>query len=67
MNTVLSPIESEFATAKEAEAYDCWFRTQVQEAIDDSRPSLPHDQVMGDIHALLEEKRKEGNKVESLP
>jgi hypothetical protein len=27
---------------------DAWFRAQVQEAIDDPRPSIPHDQVMAD-------------------
>lgn len=58
MNAVLSPIESEFATAEEAAAYDRWFRAQVQEAIDDPRPSIPHDQVMARMRAIIEEKRK---------
>lgn len=58
MNAVLSPIESEFATSEEAAAYDRWFRAQVQEAIDDPRPSIPHDQVMARMRAIIEEKRK---------
>lgn len=58
MNAVLSPIESEFSTAEEAAAYDRWFRAQVQEAIDDPRPSIPHDQVMARMRAIIEEKRK---------
>lgn len=53
MNAVLSPIESEFATAEEAAAYDRWFRDQVQEAIDDPRPSIPHDQVMAEMRAII--------------
>ena len=28
----LSPIESEFATTEEAEAYDLWFRAKVEKA-----------------------------------
>jgi|TARA_R110002012_G_scaffold282163_2_gene471828 DNA-damage-inducible protein J len=26
-------------------AHDAWFRTKVQEALDDVRPAIPHDQV----------------------
>lgn len=25
--------------------YDAWFRARVQEALDDSRPAIPHDEV----------------------
>lgn len=41
-----------------AHAYDQWFRAQVQDAIDDPRPSIPHDQVMADVRALIERKRQ---------
>jgi hypothetical protein len=58
MNAVLSPIESEFATAEEAAAYDTWFRDQVQKAIADPRPSIPHDQVMAEMRAIIAAKRK---------
>lgn len=58
MNADLSPIESEFATLEEAEAYDLWFCNQVQEAIADPRPSIPHDQVMAEMRALIAAKRK---------
>ena len=43
--------------AHEAAAYDKWFRAQVQEAIDDPRPSIPHEQVMADAQALIDTKR----------
>ncbi len=66
MNTVLSPIESEFATAEEAEAYDRWFRVQVQEAIDDPQASIPHDQVMAEMRAIIAAKRK-NTKANSSP
>ena len=59
MNTKLSPIESEFATTEEAEAYDRWFRAKVQESLDDSSPLIPHDQVMAEMQELLDAKRRE--------
>jgi hypothetical protein len=46
---------SQFAAAA---AYDQWFREQVQEAIDDARPGIPHDQVMADVQAILDAKRQ---------
>ncbi|MFM0593994.1 type II toxin-antitoxin system RelB family antitoxin [Paraburkholderia dilworthii] len=61
MNAILSPIESEFATAEEAEAYDRWLRAEVQASLDDPAPNVPHDKVMGDMRALLAE-RKAGRK-----
>ncbi len=33
----------------EAAAYDKWFRAQVQAAIDDPRPSIPHEQVKAEF------------------
>jgi hypothetical protein len=34
--------------AHEAAAYDKWFRAQVQEALDDPRPNIPHEEVVAD-------------------
>jgi hypothetical protein len=67
MSAVLSPIVSEFETEEQATSYDRWFRAKVQAAIDDPRPGIPHDQVMAEMHALIEEKRKkhDARKVES--
>lgn len=61
MSAVLSPIVSEFETQAMADAYDAWFRTQVQKSIDDPRPSIPHDQVMSEVRALLIKKQTEFN------
>ena len=49
----LSPIESEFATTEEAEAYDRWFRARVQASLDDTHRSMPHDQVMAEMDAII--------------
>lgn len=62
MNTKLSPIESEFATAEEAEAYDRWFRAKVQASIDDTRPSIPHDQVMAEMDAIISEAEQQSGR-----
>lgn len=34
-----------FGFATDPAAYDAWFREKVQEALDDPRPAIPHDQV----------------------
>ncbi len=39
MNTVLSPIESEFKTATEAQAPDAWFRARVQASLETPAPA----------------------------
>lgn len=40
------------------EAYDTWFRAKVQEALDDKRPSVPHQQVMDEAQTLIDRKRR---------
>lgn len=61
MSVQLSPIVSEFETEEQAASYDKWFRAQVQSAIDDPRPNIPHDQVMAEMRELLEAQRKMSN------
>lgn len=58
MSIPLSPIVSEFETEEQAASYDRWFRAKVQASIDDPRPNIPHDQVMVEMRALIESKRK---------
>lgn len=43
--------------AHEASAYDAWFRKQVQEALDDPSPSIPHAQVMTEVQAIIDAAR----------
>ena len=42
----------------DAEAHDAWFRAKVREALDDPRPTVPHEQVMTETQALIGEKRR---------
>ena len=55
--TTLNPRVSEFETQEQADCYDAWFRAKVQEAIDDKRPRIPHDQVAQRIETILAELR----------
>jgi len=34
-----------FSLTQSAEGHDAWFRAKVQEALDDPRPDIPHDEV----------------------
>lgn len=52
------PIVSEFAATEEAEAYDVWFRKKVQDALDDPRPPIPHDEVVRQVKATIDRNRK---------
>jgi len=49
----LDPIVSEFASTEDEEAYDIWFRAKVQEALDDTRPLIPHDEVVARVKATI--------------
>ena len=40
------------------ETYDDWFRRKVQEALDDPGPLLSHEEVMSEMRALIDAKRK---------
>lgn len=39
--------------AHEAAAYSKWLAAEIQDAIDDPRPSIPHDEVMADMDAEI--------------
>ena len=58
MHTVLDPIVSEFQTEEQAASHDQWFRAEVEKALANSNPRIPHDQVMAEMRALIESKRK---------
>ena len=45
-------------THANAAAYDKWVRAQVQEAIDDPRPTIAHEDVMKKANARIEAMRK---------
>ncbi|WP_420145228.1 stability determinant [Sphingobium sp.] len=53
----LSPIESEFATTEEAEAYDVWFRTTVEARMKSDAPGIPHDEAMARMQAIIDRRK----------
>lgn len=40
-----------FAITPSPEKYDAWFRKKVQEALDDPRPMIPHEEVVRRMEA----------------
>lgn len=50
----LDPLLSEFATQREADDYDRWFRAKVAASLDDPRPGVPHDEAMARIDATIQ-------------
>lgn len=60
----LSPIESEFSTAEEAEAHDRWFREKVRKALKSDKPPVPHKQVIEEAREIIERKRRAASRLE---
>lgn len=61
---LLSSIAYEFETDEQAASYDRWFRAKVAASLADPRPAIPHDEVMAEMDALIDqleiEHRKRG-------
>lgn len=55
MNTVFYPILSEFESSKHQAEYNIWFKAKITKAMADTRPTIPHDQVV----AYLKKRRVE--------
>ncbi len=49
----LDPLISEFETEADAKAYDKWFREEVQKAMEDDSPGIPHDEVMAEMDRII--------------
>ncbi len=55
MKTEYSPLVSEFENQAQEASYNTWLNAKVQASLSDTRPSVPHDQVMAKARALLDE------------
>ncbi|MEZ0470169.1 type II toxin-antitoxin system RelB/DinJ family antitoxin [Luteimonas salinilitoris] len=40
------------------DAHDAWFRAKVQEALTDTRATVPHQEVMDEAQAVIDRKRR---------
>jgi len=49
----LRPFEVEVETEEEYAAYNAWLRAKVREAELDTRPDVPHEEVMARIDARI--------------
>jgi hypothetical protein len=50
-----SPIVSEFATPEQAAAYERWLRKKVAASLAEPGPGVPHDEVMANTQAIIDE------------
>ena len=57
----IDPTLTEHDSLEEIEAYDSWFCAEVQASIDEVGPDIPHDQVVAEMRAHIEERRKARN------
>ncbi|MDZ7853922.1 MAG: stability determinant [Halomonas sp.] len=55
MTTPLSPIVSEFETEEQAASYDRWFHEKVAKSLASPGPGVPHDEVMAQMDAIIDE------------
>lgn len=55
MSAPLDPRVSEFETDEKAASHSRWFQARVQKSMDDPRPSVPHDQVMAEMWAIIDQ------------
>lgn len=51
--TTLDPRVSEFATTEAAASYERWFLGKVEKALAECGPTIPHDQVMAEMEAII--------------
>lgn len=58
-HTALDPLVSEFASAEEEAEYLRWLQGKVDAALNDPRPSVPHDEAMAQVAEALRERRKQ--------
>ena len=54
----LDPIISEFDTEEAAEAYDAWFRAQVEAALAEKGPGISHKDAMARIRKTIEDRSR---------
>lgn len=40
---------------QEEREHDAWFRAEVQKALDDKRPGIPHEQVMRQVRTRIDQ------------
>lgn len=62
MSPALSPLVSEFETTEQEASYTAWLRAKVVASLADTRPAIPHDEVMAEMDALIDQIAAEAQK-----
>ncbi|WP_126368041.1 antitoxin [Pseudomonas fluorescens] len=57
MDPLFSTTVPDFESEEQAASYDRWLRAKVHKSINDPRPSIPNEQVMAEMKALMAERR----------
>jgi len=57
MNTAaaLDPVISEFETEEQETSYNAWLVAKLTRSMADPRPRIPHDEVMAEMDALIDQ------------
>lgn len=55
MTKRLDPFVSEFETEEQETEYTAWLRAKVAASLADGAPLIPHDEVMAELDAIIEE------------
>lgn len=53
-----SPVESEFESPEDAQAYLRWLKAKVAESLADDRPTIDHEEAMKRVRAIIEAKAR---------
>lgn len=53
--TNLDPRISEFETIDQEASYAAWLRAKAAASLADARPAIPHDEVMAELDALIDQ------------
>lgn len=62
MSIALSPLVSEFETIEQEASYTAWLQAKVAASLADPRPAIPHDEVMAEMDALIDQIAAEAQK-----
>ena len=49
-----SPLTSEFGSAEEEAGYLEWVKKKVEASLNDGKPTVPHDEVMAEMRAIID-------------
>ncbi|QIE22605.1 antitoxin [Caballeronia sp. SBC2] len=57
----IDPALTEHSSLEEAQAYDAWFRAEVQASLDEDAPSVPHDEAVAEMREYIEQRKQARN------